>query len=75
MPDGRDISDPTPASAPFSFDPPQAEVGTPVEHRAAVLEQLLNETGLEASAFADDFIAHADEHWAPRNGARVVAKA
>jgi hypothetical protein len=38
MPEGRDISDPTPASAPFSSGPPQAEVGTPVEHRAAVLE-------------------------------------
>jgi hypothetical protein len=38
MPEGRDISDPTPASAPFSSGPPQAVVGTPVEHRAAVLE-------------------------------------
>jgi hypothetical protein len=36
---------------------------------------LLNEMGLEASAFADDFIAHADEHLVPGNGARVVGKA
>ena len=75
MPDGRDISNPTPVSAPSSAGSSHAASGSPVEHRAAVLEQLLGETGLEASAFVDDFIANADEHWVPRNGACVVAKA
>lgn len=76
MPDGRDVSDRA-SRAPVSFPATQSDLhGTAaVELRAAVLEQLLNEVGLEASAFADEFIANADEHWVPRNGARVVAKA
>ncbi|RAI54594.1 nitrile hydratase subunit alpha [Roseicella frigidaeris] len=73
MPDGRTIPERVlvshvPASAP-------RPAVAPVEQRAAAIEQLLNEAGQGASAFADEFIAHADEKWVPQNGARVVAKA
>ncbi len=47
----------------------------PVESRAAAVEQLLDDKGMEATAFVDDFAAHADAHWVSRNGAGVVARA
>ena len=73
MPDGRDSS--TRADLPVSLPAHAHQDPAPPADRAAALERLMNAAGLEASPFADNFIAHADEHFVPQNGARVVAKA
>jgi nitrile hydratase len=46
-----------------------------VEQRVDAMQAAMEERGMKAGAFIDDFKKTVDEDWIPRNGARVVAKA
>jgi nitrile hydratase subunit alpha len=46
-----------------------------IERRVAAVEAALHERGMQPGEFIDEFEHLAEEHWVPRNGARVVAKA
>jgi nitrile hydratase len=46
-----------------------------VEQRTAAIEAAFHERGFKPTEFIAEFEHLADEQWAPRNGARVVAKA
>ena len=76
MPDGRDAAaQPSPPGMSYPSEPHSKHDDAAVERRAAVLEETLDEANPGASAFADEFIAKADEHWVSCNGARIVARA
>ena len=47
----------------------------PIEERVKVLQAVLDEQGLGASAGVEELDHLAQEEWVPRNGARVVARA
>jgi nitrile hydratase subunit alpha len=59
----------------YPSEPQNEHSDAAVSRRAAVLEETLDEANPGASAFADEFIAKADEHWVSCNGARIVARA
>jgi len=46
-----------------------------VEQRVDAMQAAMEERGLKAGAFVDDFKRTVDEDWIPLNGARVVARA
>lgn len=46
-----------------------------VERRVDAIQDALEERGLKAGAFVEEFKHLAEEQWVPENGARVVAKA
>ncbi|WP_246158534.1 nitrile hydratase subunit alpha [Reyranella soli] len=46
-----------------------------VEQRVDAIEAAMEERGLKAGAFIEDFKRTVEEDWVPQNGARVVAKA
>ncbi|MFO1083891.1 MAG: nitrile hydratase subunit alpha [Reyranellaceae bacterium] len=46
-----------------------------VERRVDAIQEALEERGLKAGAFVEEFKHLAEEQWVPENGARVVAKA
>lgn len=46
-----------------------------VEQRVDAIEAAMEERGMKAGEFIDDFKRTVDEDWIPQNGARVIAKA
>lgn len=46
-----------------------------VEQRVDAIQAVMEDRGMKAGAFVDDFKKTVEEDWVPRNGARVVAKA
>ncbi len=46
-----------------------------VEKRVDAMQEVMEERGMKAAEFIDDFKHLAEEQWVPQNGARVVAKA
>jgi len=61
------------------MDPAGREHGlqrtAPIEERVAVIQAVLDDRGLNASAAVEELDRLAQEEWVPRNGARVVARA
>ncbi len=47
----------------------------PVERRVQAIEAVLEERGMQASAFIEEANHLVEERWVPQNGARVVARA
>jgi nitrile hydratase len=54
----------------------QAQQGVAsIAQRVAAIESVLQDRGMNAREFVEDFRHLAEEQWIPRNGARVVARA
>ena len=52
-----------------------SDTPAPLENRLDALQSVLDERGMEPTAFVRTFEHLAEEEWVPQNGARVVAKA
>jgi len=57
------------------MDQPTHDAMASIERRVDAVQAAMEERGMKASEFTDEFKHLVEEDWAPQNGARVVAKA